>query len=290
VEEVIVAICLFIVLGISPPTSPRANSLLWKITLPSGAVSHIFGTIHLQDSTVFRQRDTVLSLVRTCYTYASELHLDSVLKMMQPSAIFLTSKTLYNLADTSEVEQICTELEKRLPGMKPICSRLKPGAIGMLIALGSTEKTAPVSIDQFLWNLAKEHQPRFVGLETLTEQIAVLDQMSTSMLLEQINQLSREDSLAQVMPGMYAMEELDAIAGIGQDTSGAYSGMMGQLNDERNVLMVTRMQDMLTKGNAFIAIGALHLTGPQSVLTLLDQRGYSVTPVMGGRRSQWLDK
>ncbi|HLP29197.1 MAG TPA: hypothetical protein VK147_11205, partial [Candidatus Didemnitutus sp.] len=45
------------------------NSLLWKITSPQGAVSHVFGTIHLQDSTVFRQRDTVLSLVRTCRTY-----------------------------------------------------------------------------------------------------------------------------------------------------------------------------------------------------------------------------
>lgn len=286
----IVSICLFIALGISPPTSPRANSLLWKVTSPQGTTSHIFGTIHLQDSTVFRQRDTILSLVRACDIYASEMHLDSVLKMMQPSAIFLTSKTLYDLADTSDVNQICNELEKRLPGMKTICSRLKPGAIGMLISLGSTEKTAPVAIDQYLWNLAKEHQPRLVGLETLAEQIAVVDQMTPAMLLEQISQLSREDSLALVMPGMYAMEELDAIAGIGEDTTGAYSSLMSQLNDERNVVMVTRMQEMLSQGNAFIAIGALHLTGPQSVLSLLEQRGYTVTPVLGGRRSQWLGK
>jgi uncharacterized protein YbaP (TraB family) len=35
----------------------------------------------------------------------------------------------------------------------------------------------------------------------------------------------------------------------------------------------------LAKGNAFIAIGALHLSGAEGVVALLRQAGYKVTPV-----------
>ena len=54
---------------------------------------------------------------------------------------------------------------------------------------------------------------------------------------------------------------------------------MAALVDKRNQRMVQRMQGLLAEGNAFIAIGALHLPGEKGVLHLLEQQGYSVTPV-----------
>lgn len=47
----------------------------------------------------------------------------------------------------------------------------------------------------------------------------------------------------------------------------------------RNSRMVERMQDYLHKGNAFIAIGALHLPGEKGVLHLLEQKGFTVTAI-----------
>lgn len=267
---------------------PLANSLLWKVTDSAGRISHVFGTIHLQDSVVFRQRDTILTLVRSATSYASEMHLDSALAMMQPSILFLKKQSLYDLLDSSDVLKVCSVLNDRLPGMGAMCTRLKPGAIGILIALGSMENTAPVAIDQFLWNLAKEHNPLLVGLETLAEQVAILDDMTAPMLVEHLNDLPYEDSLAKIMPKLYAHEDLSALSSLSYDTTSAYSGMLEKLNDQRNVRMVDRMQAMLRSGNAFIAVGALHLTGPMSILRLLKDRGYLVEPVLGGRRSQWL--
>ncbi|MBK7412269.1 MAG: TraB/GumN family protein [Candidatus Kapabacteria bacterium] len=264
------------------------NSLLWKVTSPQGAVSHVFGTIHLQDSSVFRQRDTVLSLVRTCRTYASEMHLDSVMAMMQPSVLFLSGKTLYDLADSADVKRICAALQSRVPSMSPLCTRLKPGAIGMLLSFGAVEQTAPVAMDQFLWDLAKQHKPLLIGLETLDEQIAVIDQLTAQMLIDHLENIVHEDSLALILPRHYANEDLNALAAITDDTTEAYSGIVESLNDDRNVVMVQRMKQMLTTGDAFIAIGALHLTGEKSILLLLEKEGYRVEPVLGGKRSQWL--
>jgi uncharacterized protein len=43
--------------------------------------------------------------------------------------------------------------------------------------------------------------------------------------------------------------------------------------------MVKRMQAFLSEGNAFIAIGALHLPGNEGVLSLLENQGYKITAI-----------
>jgi uncharacterized protein YbaP (TraB family) len=48
---------------------------------------------------------------------------------------------------------------------------------------------------------------------------------------------------------------------------------------DRNRRMVERMGRRLFEGNAFIAVGALHLPGEDGILRLLEQQGYAVTAV-----------
>ena len=43
--------------------------------------------------------------------------------------------------------------------------------------------------------------------------------------------------------------------------------------------MVDRMDALLRQGNAFVAVGALHLLGEQGILQLLADQGYRVTRV-----------
>ena len=46
---------------------------------------------------------------------------------------------------------------------------------------------------------------------------------------------------------------------------------------DRSVVMAFRMQRELRRGNAFVAVGALHLYGAKGVLSLLESDGYSAT-------------
>ena len=55
--------------------------------------------------------------------------------------------------------------------------------------------------------------------------------------------------------------------------------LMDSLIYERNLRMVQRMRPRLKDGNAFVAIGALHLPGEKGVLRLLQNRGYTVSVV-----------
>ena len=52
-----------------------------------------------------------------------------------------------------------------------------------------------------------------------------------------------------------------------------------QLVVKRNHLMTERMQVRLKEGNAFIAVGALHLPGNEGILNLLSKQGYKVKSV-----------
>ena len=54
---------------------------------------------------------------------------------------------------------------------------------------------------------------------------------------------------------------------------------MYRLLTRRNERMVQRMQPRLKEGNAFIAVGALHLPGEEGLLKKLADRGYTITTV-----------
>ena len=54
---------------------------------------------------------------------------------------------------------------------------------------------------------------------------------------------------------------------------------MERVLDRRNFLMVDRMAGVLDDGNAFIAVGAMHLPGENGLLNLLAQGGHDVTRV-----------
>lgn len=267
------------------------QSLFWKVSRPqSSHTSYIFGTIHLQDSSVFRQRDTVLTLLHSCTTFAAELNLDSALTiMMNPKVIMRSSGSLYDDLDTPTVRSLMSLVDKRMPGMSALVPRLKPGALTALLAMGQHEATAPEAMDMFLWNLAKRRHREVVGLEFVSEQLQLLDTMGVDGLKRIARDTADEsaDDL-QRMVNAYCEENLNELTTMASDTSMMAGNDMEALNDDRNHRLVERMIPLLERGRTFVAVGALHLTGSESVIALLRQRGWTVSPVLGSQRSQWL--
>ncbi|MFN6113911.1 MAG: TraB/GumN family protein [Bacteroidota bacterium] len=266
----------------------RQSSLLWRVVSPAGAVSHVFGTIHIADTLVFRQRDTVLQILDSSRTYASELNLDSVMNQLSPKALMLESGTLYDLFDSASVEAVCQRLGRVNTMFATACPRLKPGAIMMIVAMGEVQRTAPTSIDEFLWARAKKQRLQRTGLETIAEQLSIIDSMPAGYVLEQLTDTAQMSGQLDRMRRLYAQEDLDGLESYAAEHGGMDDATMQMVNDNRNIRMVGRMEAMLRQGGAFIAIGALHLTGRASVLDLLSSRGYHVEPVTGGRRTSWL--
>ena len=63
------------------------------------------------------------------------------------------------------------------------------------------------------------------------------------------------------------------------DDNTLYETLTDRLLTRRNRLMAERMQAALEAGNAFVAVGALHLPGEEGILALLERRGFEITRV-----------
>jgi uncharacterized protein YbaP (TraB family) len=64
-----------------------------------------------------------------------------------------------------------------------------------------------------------------------------------------------------------------------QDDPAAYAAFEETMITSRNKVMVDHAGPILAKGNAFMAVGALHLPGPQGLVEDFRKAGYTVTAV-----------
>ena len=62
-------------------------------------------------------------------------------------------------------------------------------------------------------------------------------------------------------------------------TEATWNSFKSLLLDTRNQRMAERAAPFIEDGNAFIAVGALHLPGETGLVQLLRDRGYKVTAV-----------
>ncbi len=239
---------------------------------------------------MYNQRDTVLVLLRSTQVYASELNLDSALSQFDPTMLFYTTGSLYDELDSASVKKVCDELQRKMPLFAPLCSKLKPGAVAILLATAGAEKSAAEPLDMYLWRLAKTSGSQMMGLESVNEQMALFNEMSAEMLLAQLNDAAAQEEAFDALRSAYLREDLPALAEQSVDQMNPYRGMLEKLNDERNMKMASRIAEVAKTRTVFAAIGALHLTGPRSLLRLLQEKGFTVEPVLGGNRRQWLKR
>ena len=75
-----------------------------------------------------------------------------------------------------------------------------------------------------------------------------------------------------------ALQQLALAREVGTSPA-VFDGFKKYLLVDRNAKMRTAALPLLEKGNAFIAVGALHLPGPTGLVALLRESGYTVTPV-----------
>ena len=96
------------------------------------------------------------------------------------------------------------------------------------------------------------------------------------------------DDIMETMVALYAegrpglimpfMKSLSA-QGLSSIDGEAYGDFEEIMVNARNKVMAERGEKILAKGNAFIAVGALHLPGDKGLVELLRQSGYALTPV-----------
>ena len=146
------------------------------------------------------------------------------------------------------------------------------------------------AMEQVLSAQARSQGRRVVALESAVAQIQALvpaDEAEARTLLDQSLQQLEDRSARRVLERLAQAWERGDLAAL-EDfeswcecaSSDADRAYMRKLNDERNAPLADGIESQHRQGSrVFAAVGALHMTGPQSLPRLLAQRGFKVERV-----------
>jgi hypothetical protein len=267
-------------------TTSQQGGLLWRVVQKGAAPSHLLGTIHSTDPRVVRLRPAVAQALDRSERFIMEMVPDPAAMAELATSMLITDgrdlEALLGATLYGQVQKAAADF-----GMPEAALRsMKPWAV---MAMLSMPRPSPNPIlDMVLHERATATGKKAFGLETAQEQLAVFDGLSLEdqidllkMTLAQLPDLPR---FFDQLIGAYAADDLRSIADLSetyqrQNDSEAARRFSRRLNDERNHRMLARMTSYLRQGNSFIAVGALHLSGPSGLLQLLRENGYTVTPV-----------
>ncbi len=270
---------------LDPGKIVHASGLLWRISRQGMKDNYLFGTIHLADRDVTNLPEEVETVLNQASSFVMEALLDGKpmiefgrmffyqdgrrLSSMMSEVLF--KKTVHHLSQFSYP--------------RDVVDMMKPWAA--YLVLNGPEPGGGKPLDMMLMDRARHNGIRVYGLETLKEQGQVLEDMSErdqlSLLRDSVCHHSKLRAEIAEMKSLYLQRDLGGLLSfahkyvVGKDKS--YERLMNALLWRRNLRMVKRLKPMLVEGNAFIAVGALHLPGEQGLLRLLEKMGYQVSAI-----------
>ena len=283
--------------------TPNGDTRLFRIDKEGLAPSWLFGTMHLTDERVI----DLPQKARAAFDEADTVAIESteILDPAKAQMALFSKPDLTMFTGEEDLSDYLTEDQRALlkDGLAKrgiqlaLVERMKPWLISGMVALPPCEfdrKQAGASfLDLKLAQDAERDGKELVGLETIVEQFNAMASLPMSFhvqgLVESIALGDRIDDVIETMIQLYVKGETGAIWPMlrsvspemetNEELAAGYADFEETMVHVRNKTMLDRALPMLDKGGAFVAVGALRLPGDKGLAHLIDEAGYTVTPV-----------
>jgi uncharacterized protein len=262
------------------------RGLLWKIETPGVAPSYLFGTYHSNDPRVTTLPCPVKQIFDRSASYTMEVIFNGAgFGSMAEAMFFNDGKTLKSVLGEPLYRETLRAMGADEMTNAGGINNMKPWAV--MVALSAPRAGRGLFLDMALQLDATLQGKPTYGLETMQEQIAVFNGMRLDdqvvLLRDAVQNYQLTQDAMEELTRAYLKRDLGALLALNdkfkpQDAQ-IYDAMMDRLLVQRNANMAERMRARLKEGNAFVAVGALHLPGDTGLLRLLSAAGYRVTRV-----------
>jgi uncharacterized protein len=276
----------------------NGDGMLWRIERPGLAPSYLFGTMHSTDPRLDRQVRRVLPLIARARSVAVELGelvtpglKDQALQTIASAGVARSGNAMEALWPPSNRAAVEAALAAR--GISPDRAQ-RLDTWFLIVALSSPRcererrSLGLASVDEKIGAAGARAGKTPIGLEKLEDQIAVLRRIGglnpPLALIESAQRTEQIADMRETMTQAYMADrlgELHAIGRLAEVLSGEPASRESQrftrsLLDDRNAVMRDAARPLLDRGGAFIAVGALHLPGPNGLVSLLRREGFRV--------------
>jgi uncharacterized protein YbaP (TraB family) len=267
-------------------SSVKARHCLWKVEGRTNQV-YLFGTIHLSSTNFFPLHKEIEdayahSQIVMCETDVLELSNEELSKIFERGK-YPAGDSLKNHVSKEVYAKVQSYLERA--GAKGTqFDSLMPcmAAFGVVIdAAKGFGFDVSKSVDQYFFARAKDDKKQIVALESYDSTFSRLAGLSEKAQETLLQESLREAESTTIIPAIaaawkngdtnevekYLVEHLRKNPELGQ-----------KILRERNMNWIDKIEKVIEGGtNAFIAVGAGHLVGKESLIDLLSKRGFRVT-------------
>jgi len=285
---------LLLLQAIAAQAQNGSTPLIWEARSDTNVV-YLFGTIHVGARKMYPLGSTVEQAFAASKVLALEADPTD-----QAALAAITEGSTYQPPDNLGKHispQLMEALQQQLPAMGlPIeyARAMRPSMLAMTIAMleiGREGYDPNLGLDVHFAQQAKQQGKRIVELESLAEQMALLNSFSPELQeamlktsLESVTDGSMKSDLAELISAWRAGDAERLMAQVDKETETLPPAMAKdfkeRLYDQRNRAMAEKIVAML-KGSdpTFVAVGTGHLLGPAGVVELLRAKGYEVKKI-----------
>ena len=159
-------------------------------------------------------------------------------------------------------------------------NHLHPLMIMSAISNSVLEAQHSISLDEHLWNFAKENSKPTLGLESMEEQFQILHSIEAPPMYKQILSIGRHPSSVRKHTARGLKLYLEGrIHELYILSKSSMHHLRKKIIYERNAKMSAVISSSDVSLQYFITVGAGHLSGKTGILSLLKKAGWKVKPV-----------
>lgn len=277
----------------------NTQALLWRVEGQGLAPSYLFGTMHLSDERITKLSPAVSKALTGAKAVVLEIGdlspaaLAGAVATSGADLVYADGRSLADALDPDEFEKVKDVVTAS--GLPSEAARmLKPWLISTLLSISECERRKAASgakvLDMQIAETAKASGIPVAGLETINEQLAALsgipEDQQLQMLRVSLRYVDRTNDMMETMVQFYLRRDMGAAmpfqSALAQEMGipdSAFDGFRKSLLEDRNKRMSTAARPFLDRGNAFVAVGALHLPGETGLVALLREAGFTVVPI-----------
>jgi uncharacterized protein YbaP (TraB family) len=271
-----------------PSAQAPAKSFLWTVNAPGAPPSYLLGSLHVLTPDYYPLSAAIEKAFAASTVLIEEADIDEV---TNPATVMgLVGKAM--LTDGRTLDQmIPDELYSRVVertdklGLPRVAvQRMKPWLVALSLtqpALEAAGFKADQGIDKHFFDRAKKTGMTRRALETVAFQFERLDQLTPAqqeaLLRSTLEDLETQLADVKAIAAAWARGDTAAIEKLMLSSMAESPDLYKRLLVERNASWVPSVEDCIKQQTScFVVVGAAHLVGPDSLVAMLQKKGYKV--------------
>ncbi|MBU2877178.1 MULTISPECIES: TraB/GumN family protein [Alteromonadaceae] len=260
---------------------------LWKISKGDDFVI-IGGTIHVLSATDYPLPEEFEKAYQASDTLVFE---SDIVRMNSPEfqqqslqyILLQDGKTIKDFLSEQTYQDLETHLQQRNLSLQQF-SMLKPSFLSVTLSMIELQMmgVSSAGVDVYYSTKGMGDQKQAKWFEEPEEQMAMLADMGKgeedAMIAYSLKDVAKIKEMMPKLINAWRAGDLDKLAEIGIDEMQRdYPEIYDQLLVQRNKNWLPKIEQLFdNQQNELILVGALHLAGEQSVLKLMQEKGYSI--------------